>query len=708
MILPAPCLLSATILTLQQTIALVANFSVYLTKMKKFYILIILFLFTTFLKANPVNAVLFDGTGASTENKLIAMTIAGIVNRETPRLYLLNVYEAWSYNQTDEKWRDIYVEDGNVNFFAITNINDLVQHFIADLNGAITYNPALTYGNFTGQNFRWQAEVAAMIGGLTNCIPLPYNNTTISIEKPDSVWVPDHFNGQDPIRISAKLELAQHPWNNTSLSQEHRYFAILDWALEHFLTRTNTRKFYLREITDWAVNQRMFQMNLAGTESLNFYSLSDEKAEKIEQVMEYLQESYPDEIFHVYGWMRPEPLVQWISAWGGSFHETLLSNLSWHHVFPADPDFFYERPSAVSPGSTPLEEKHYVLFIGSEGDAGNWNFGFQAGAWHSALRGEVPIGWGFNLHMFETFPFLGQYYFRTATENDGFISVTTPLGYAYPDMFPTSYLPHAIEKTSWLLQAYQIPAVYAYKHYNGAGVSTYRGVVISNNFSFSKLGSFSQQTGTDLTFLFDPALQTQHAYTNFGGLLYNHVNDDTFYADVRDLSASSTRIVNKLRNKPKPNFLLAGYQRLRQDGFTVGASNPADITLSRLQIIMENVQNNAEVGPDVVFVTPEQFSDLLRQKIGLSTGKGHDLKAFADARILYNMNGPYRLVIRLPEPQKVMVRIFDISGRLLQEIPWEMASESDSMLLRAEGFPGGFYLVNIAGKNFQSTLKMMK
>lgn len=666
--------------------------------MKHLRFFLLCLLFPTTLFGSPIQAVMFDGSGATPENKLIAMTLAGIVNRESPRLYLLNVYETWSYNQTDEKWRDIYVSDGEVDFTVISDINALVQYFSEDIHGAITYDPGLTYGNFSGQNFRWQAEVATMISGLADCIPLPYNNSTIEIEISDSVWVTDQFNGQDSIRISARLELADHSWNNTSFSQEQRYFTLLDWALETLLTRTNPSKFYLREITDWAVSQRMFQLNLAGTESLNFYSLTDEKAAKIEQVMEYMRSSNPGEIFHVYGWMRPEPLVQWVSAWGGSFHETLLSNLSWHHIFPVDNDFSYQRPSIVLPGTVPLEDKHYVLFLGSEGDAGNWNLGFQSGAWHSGMRGEVPLGWGFNLHMFETFPFIGQYYFRTATANDGFVAVTTPLGYAYPDVFPADYLSGAIETSSQLIQKFSIPTVYAYKHYNGAGVSTFRGIEISNNFNFSNLGSFSELTGTDLTFLFDPGLTTQKAYTNFGGLLYNHVNDDTFYANVQDLQTVTSRILGKLRNKPTPNFLLAGYQRLRQDGTTVSASNPADMTLSRLNIIMQNIQEDPEIGQDVVFVTPEQFSDLLRQKLNLVTSVEQPVAMHARSWIERDNFGLPRLHLNLPEPDKVTVRVIDISGKILHQMEWEAAEGQNVIPVPFQSRTSGVYVFNVSSK----------
>lgn len=671
--------------------------------MRHFYTLLVAFLLLISLKTKAIEAVCYNGTGQSAENKLIAMTIAGIVNREAPRLYLLNVYETWSYNQTDEQWKSIYEQMGGTTFLEISNIQTLINHFQDYIEGAITYDPQLTYGNFQGQNFRWQAEVAAMIGGLSNCIPLPYNNTQISINKPDSVWVPDHFNGQEAIKISARLEHESHPWSNTSLSQEQRYFAILDWALETLLTRTNTQCFYLREITDWAIGKRMFQMNLAGTESLNFYSLSDTKAEKIEQVMTYLRNSHPSQVFHAYGWMRPEPLVQWVSAWGGIFHETLLGNLSWHHSFPADSNFEYNRPSAINPEEVSPEEKYYVLFIGSEGDAGNWVTGFQSGAWLSPTRGEVPVGWGWNLHLLEQLPFMAQYYYSTATENDGFISVTTPLGYAYPDMFPDETLASAIEQTSFLLDKYQIPSVYAYKHYNGAGVSTYRGIVISNNFNFYKLGSFAQQTQTALTFLFDPALATQQYYTHFGGMLYNHVNDETFYANVTDLNVAANRIIQKLKNKPRPGFLLAGYQRLRQDGTSIGSGNPADITLPRLKALMELIAADPDLSGKVEFVTPEKFTWLLHKHIAtLNTEKP---LAQTKSPLYAWIAGSDVLMVQtssLPVGQGNL-QIVDLSGRLVLSQNVYLEGNSQIISLSAKDLPKGFYLLTLrSGTQIQS------
>ncbi len=665
-------------------------------------LLTILLLNCIIINTKALDAVVYNGTGQSAENKIIAMTIAGIVNRDAPRLYLRNVYETWSYSETDETWENLYKTTGGVNFTVISDINQLLQTFKTYLKGAITYDMSLSYSNFTGQSFRWQAEAAALLGGLTDCIPLPSGNTTIEINKPTTVDLPDYFNGQQTIQVSAKLELTSHSWNNSAFTQEQRYFAWLDWAMDNLLPRCNTSKFYLREITDWAVNQRMFQLNLAGTEDLRFTSLSDEKAAKIERVMSYLKAKRPNEIFHVYGWMRPEPLVQWISAYGGSFHETLLSNLSWHHVFPVDANFNYQRPADQNFTNVQLENKYYVLFIASEGDAGNWNIGFQGGTWQSATRGQVPVAWGFSLQMFEEFPFVAQYYFQTATANDGFLAVATPLGYAYPDVFPTSYLPDAKAKTSALMGKFKVNSVYAYKHYNGAGTSQYRGITISNNFDFAKLGTFAQQTNAQLTILFDPKLNTQTAYTNYGELLYNHVNDDTFYADFSNLTTAKDRIVNKLAGKSKPRFLMAGYQRLRFDNASLAKN---DITLPRLKTLMENIKADPSIGADVEFVTPEKFTWLLRKSLGLSTdvpvveNNGQRLLVFSDK------NQHLQINLQLENAQQVQIKVIDLTGKHIYSENWNMAVAND---FKTISIPRkGIFILNIKGQNVNLTTKIV-
>lgn len=569
-------------------------------------------------------AVLYIGTGTFPENKLLAMTLAGIVNRDSARLYLLNVYETWSYSRTDEQWRDIYSARGGVQFDSVVSIQELVNRFRPFIRGAVTYDQTRSWGNFTGQVFRWQGEAAATIGGLTDRLPAPPAlAAALGLAVAESVLVTDAFDGDPPVWVTGRVELPSHPWNNTALTEEQRYLTLLDWGATTLLPRCNPAKFYIREITDWAVRHRMFQVNLAGTDDLDLNSMPPARADILERVLNHMHARNPSSIFHIYGWIRPEPMTQWFAHFGSSFHETLLGNLSWHSSFPVAPRQ-YIPPSRVDPDTIPLRNKHYLLFVSSEGDASNWVMSFQSGAWLSPRRGAVPIGWGWNLHLFGECPFVAAYVYDTATPNDGIVAVTSPLGYAYPDLWGNDVWSGALDSTRALMARFGVRNFYGYKHYAPTGSMVYRGRIINNSFNFPRYGSFQAGAGVDLTVLYDPLLPSQVPVTTYGTLMFNHTGDGSFYGDASDLNAMANRIITKVRTQSRPSFLLAGYQRFRQDDFS---SRPdpgsSDISLPRLEQVVQLVRADPLVGADVEVVTPEKFSVLMRRAVGyLAVGEG--------------------------------------------------------------------------------------
>jgi hypothetical protein len=204
--------------------------------------------------------------------------------------------------------------------------------------------------------------------------------------------------------------------------------------------------------------------------------------------------------------------------------------------------------------------------------------------------------------------------------------------------------------------------------------------------------------GAELTFLFDPALEIQKAFTMFGGLLYNHVNDDTFYADVSDLNAAAQRVANKLANKPRPSFLLAGYQRLRSDGTSIGANNKADITIPRLQQLMNMVLADPQIGEHVEFVTPEQFTWLLQKSLEpVSTNRQdlitNSLSAFRDG------SGNLKVSLQLERHETLTFSIYDLSGRLVLKQEETLTPGISLSILPVKNLPGGMYILNVKGKS---------
>jgi hypothetical protein len=578
--------------------------------------------------AQPYKAVVFAPTGLTPETKFIALALAGIVNRDSARLYLRNVYENWSYNQTDEQFEALYRTRGNVQFEEITTITALVNRFRGFINGAITYDITKTIQNYpTDPGVYWQAEFAGTLGGLTNRLPCTTATAaSLGLDVSSTVTVTDAFDGDAPITVTGRLETG-NTWNNAGNTNDVNYDNLLTWGVQNILPRCNPKKFYCRELCDIAVQNRMFQTNIAGPSSLDFNQLPGWKATILENVLNYLHNKNFNSLFGVYGWLWPEPIVQWIASFGATFQPILIGNLSFHGTFPVLAST-HVRPSYIADYSTLLVDntKHYVTIIGTEGDSGNWSIGFQSGAWLSNKRGAVPLTWGTNLVLFEDCPFVANYFMETATANDGFVAAISPLGYTYLDMIPAESRAAAVAEVQRLMTKYKINDIYAYKHYAPSSGFSYRGVPISNNYNVPKLSQINRDANVlGATYLNEPTLPFQAPSVSAEGQLFFNQGklsdaNPTFYGNASSTQAMADRILNLLRPRPTPSFLIGGYQRLRQDDFANRISpSVADMSLAMVEDVINRVKADPIIGNNVEFVTAEKLTGLMRKNQRLTS-----------------------------------------------------------------------------------------
>lgn len=583
--------------------------------------------YSTILAQQPYRAVVYSPTGGLTpEDKYMAVTLAGIVNRDTARLYLRNVYENWSYNQTDEQFELLYKTRGNVVFEEINTMAELVNRFRPFINGAITYDGSKTIANHSKDRVLWQAEYAGMLGGLTNRLPCsPATATALGLSVTTNLQVVDVYDGDSPVVVSGRIETG-NAWNNASATNDANYETLLTWAVKTILPRCNPKRFYCRELCDIAVQHRMFQTNVAGPDDLDFSQFAPWKATILENTFKYLHTKNFNGLFRVYGWLWPEPIVQWIATFGATFQPILIGNLSFHGTFPTPPST-YNRPSLVQDYSSVVldRSKHYVVVIGTEGDSGNWCIGFQSGAWLSAKRGAVPVTWGLNLTLMDDCPFVANYYMETATANDGFAAVLSPLGYTYTDILPAESRAAAVAEAKRLMTKFKVNDIYAYKHYAPTTTFSYRGVPMSNNYNMTRLSQFNRDSGVPgATYLFEPNLPFQVPYTSpENQLFFNHARpgetNPTFYGNTTSNQAMADRILGLLRPRTTPSFLIGGYQRMRQDDFANRVSpGNADMSLDMLEDVIRRVKADPTLGSKVEFVTIEKMTGLMRRFQGLT------------------------------------------------------------------------------------------
>ncbi|HMP31813.1 MAG TPA: T9SS type A sorting domain-containing protein, partial [Saprospiraceae bacterium] len=104
-------------------------------------------------------------------------------------------------------------------------------------------------------------------------------------------------------------------------------------------------------------------------------------------------------------------------------------------------------------------------------------------------------------------------------------------------------------------------------------------------------------------------------------------------------------------------------------------SNPSDITLPRLKIIMDDIITDPSFSDKVVFVTPEQFTALLSQSIKTTSIKNHDieLKPFVYSNGIDRINVIFN---NNPSAQKI-VKLYEITG---QEIVKQITSEGETTI----------------------------
>ncbi|MBR4748448.1 MAG: hypothetical protein IK083_02605 [Abditibacteriota bacterium] len=79
-----------------------------------------------------------------------------------------------------------------------------------------------------------------------------------------------------------------------------------------------------------------------------------------------------------------------------------------------------------------LEEKVYLCVLMADYDSATPLYVFLPKYWQDPRRGEVPLSWGINPNLINTYPDVISYYYETATKNDYFVADATCAGYFNP------------------------------------------------------------------------------------------------------------------------------------------------------------------------------------------------------------------------------------------------------------------------------------
>jgi hypothetical protein len=191
------------------------------------------------------------------------------------------------------------------------------------------------------------------------------------------------------------------------------------------------------------------------------------------------------------------------------------TNLTVHSSFPAVRQHprWNDRPRKPEAGTT------YVSFIGSDGD----NLGFNQQdlrllRWNDPLRGSMPVGISISPLLATLAPRIYDFYLRTATANEVFVSGPSGAGYTYPAY--QSDLDGYLRRSKPILRLAGLRAVWL--------------------LDYGYLASPSMET----TRRYVEALQPSAIFTDYGGYVFTNPPDTSFSGDVPVLHGANGESVD--------------------------------------------------------------------------------------------------------------------------------------------------------------------
>lgn len=377
------------------------------------------------LAADPApTTVVFDVTGLTWDELVTAESLQGLVNRRGPRLYLDHGEKA------DRRWLDIYAERAGLRYERAETLPDLLRRFRSATKGVVVYDTEV-------DGSRYVAVTIAGVEGL-----LPVSSAVLDGASPGirSGGVANPL-GAIGYRIVRNLR-----------GKFTGSVAAYDWALQEMMPRCSGRLAHSVDggrvdgiLTgvcgpmsgfDWQVMNMGFVFNL-GAQANKMVSYGAEvggdaaQAAMYERILKALKP--PAQIT---GYGDPEDYWCQLLSRHGHFSFHAFHNWSFHSKVPIGARRLRQSLRPTPDNTTPETERYYVCFMTSEGDTMKGPLPFFYDSWFDPARGSTPINWGINPLMARLFPAMLDYYYDTATPNDGFFAGPSGAGYTYPDVMP--------------------------------------------------------------------------------------------------------------------------------------------------------------------------------------------------------------------------------------------------------------------------------
>jgi hypothetical protein len=391
-----------------------------------------------------------DGSREAYDEAMTAACLQGIVNRESPSVYLLSKTYA-----RPQYWLDILSKGGRWlegrDIRPLADLDALARLAGARLKGAVVWDPAVPAS----------VNVATTIAGACDAVVFSPEYADRYLKRWNLPVIED-LRGRFTGKETGSRKNDAYRWAIREYLQKGRCSSDLLCLFEDsWSTRSRGDAGYV-VTRDWAISRRAFVFDLS--------PWGDEKPQDDPQqslgldletyrmiLAETLRQSAGKHLTELTGFFAfskysnmpdhrsahdPVPTewetVSLISPYN-CYQNTISSNCfnqSLHSQAPRKP---LRQRHMIQKAS--LEKKTYVCILMADYDSATTLYDFLPTHWHNANRGKVPLAWGINPNLVETYPDLISYFYSTASPSDTFTSDASAAGYMNPNAIRKEYLP---------------------------------------------------------------------------------------------------------------------------------------------------------------------------------------------------------------------------------------------------------------------------
>src|SRR6266516_5757094 len=366
----------------------------------------------------PQQLTVFDLRGASQDIQLSAITMAGLINRPLPKVYLITSNEEvfWLKEALGSIPQETSTDTGDAVLEA------LLMSCREAIEGMIIYDPSFI------DSINIATTMAGQSGGIV-VSPIQAQDLQQAHQLPILA---------DLRTYNWKSRLRAYDWARQNLLpySSSRIVAGLDpnnaAGLRSFLVATNTFVYYL--------------------DSRNFLPDVTNNFQSERGLMQAIFKEYSPGAVHL-GWFIDEGSGVSLTS------DAALTVLATDNFYNLEV-WTSVQSSTASAREAPLAEAVPTLsanqvaisFTISDGDNLQYIQHHMLRLWRDSSRGSIPIGWTISPALIQAAPGLAAYYYRTVTANDEMIAGPSGAGYMFPSRWPAEQLPAFLQRTGALMQ----------------------------------------------------------------------------------------------------------------------------------------------------------------------------------------------------------------------------------------------------------------